>query len=87
VQAFARMARERQGDRLDAWMHDARASGIAELRGFADGLCADKAAVQAGVTLPWSPGQTEGFVNKVMLKRHMCGRAKLDLLRQRVLLM
>jgi len=88
VQAFARMARERQGDRLDAWMHDARASGIVELRGFADGLCADKAAVQAGLTLPWSQGQTEGFVNKVkMLKRQMCGRAKLDLLRQRVLLM
>ncbi len=87
VQSFARMARERQGDRLDAWIHDVRASGIAELCGFADGLCADKAAVQAGLTLPWSQGQTEGFVNKVkMLKRQMFGRAKLDLLRQRVLL-
>jgi len=87
VQSFARMARERQGDRLDAWIHDARASGIAELRGFADGLCTDKVAVQAGLTLPWSQGQTEGFVNKVkMLKRQMFGRAKLDLLRLRVLL-
>ncbi len=87
VQSFARMVRERQGDQLDAWIHDARASGIAELRGFADGLCADKAAVQAGLTLPWSQGQTEGFVNKVkMLKRQMFGRAKLDLLRLRVLL-
>jgi len=87
VQSFARMARERQGDRLDAWIHDVRASGIAELCGFADGLCADKAAVQAGLTLPWSQGQTEGFVNKVkMLKRQMFGRAKLDLLRLRVLL-
>jgi len=87
VQSFARMARERQGDRLDAWMYDVTASGIAELRGFADGLGADKAAVQAGLTLPWSQGQTEGFVNKVkMLKRQMFGRAKLDLLRQRVLL-
>jgi len=87
VQRFATMARERQGEQLDTWIQDAAASGIAELRGFADGLRTDKAAVQAGLTLPWSQGQTEGFVNKVkMLKRQMFGRAKLDLLRQRVLL-
>ena len=87
VQRFAAMARERQGEQLDTWIQDAAASGIAELRGFADGLRTDKAAVQAGLTLPWSQGQTEGFVNKVkMLKRQMFGRAKLDLLRQRVLL-
>lgn len=87
AQSFAVMVRERQGERLDAWVHDASASEIAELRGFASGLLADKAAVQAGLTLPWSQGQTEGFVNKVkMLKRQMFGRAKLDLLRQRVLL-
>jgi len=87
VQSFTRLVRERQGDRLDAWMYDVTASGIAELCGFADGLSTDKATVQAGLTLSWSQGQTEGFVNKVkMLKRQMFGRAKLDLLRQRVLL-
>jgi len=87
AQSFAALARARQGERLDAWVHDASASGVAELRSFADGLLADKAAVQAGLTLPWSQGQTEGFVNKVKtLKRQMFGRAKLDLLRQRVLL-
>jgi len=87
AQSFATMVREREGERLDAWVQDASTSGIAELRGFADGLLADKAAVQAGLTLPWSQGQTEGFVNKVkMLKRQMFGRAKLDLLRQRMLL-
>ena len=38
-------------------------------------------------TLPWSNGPTEGFVNKLkMLKRQMFGRAKIDLLRQRLLL-
>jgi transposase len=43
--------------------------------------------VQAGITLPWSNGMTEGFVNKVKTyKRAMYGRAKLDLLRLRVLL-
>lgn len=36
---------------------------------------------------PWSNGQTEGQVNRLkMLKRQMFGRAKFDLLRQRVLL-
>ena len=38
------------------------------------------------LTLPWSNGQTEGQVNKLkLLKRSMYGRAKLDLLRQRLL--
>jgi len=87
VQSFAVMVRERQGERLDAWVHAAATSGIAELRGFAYGLLRDKAAVRAGLTLPWSQGQTEGQVNRVkMLKRQMFGRAKHDLLRQRVLL-
>ena len=35
---------------------------------------------------PWSNGPTEGNINRLkMLKRQMYGRAKLDLLRQRVL--
>jgi transposase len=34
----------------------------------------------------WSNGQTEGQINKLKLvKRQMYGRAKFDLLRQRVL--
>ncbi len=43
-------------------------------------------AVQAGLTLRWSNGQTEGQVTKLKLvKREAYGRAKVDLLRQRVL--
>jgi transposase len=87
VQSFALMVRERQGDRLDAWIQAAATSGLPDLRGFADGLLRDKAAVRAGLTLVWSQGQTEGQVNRVkMLKRQMFGHAKHDLLRQRVLL-
>jgi transposase len=34
----------------------------------------------------WSNGMTEGHVNRLtFLKRHMCGRAHLDLLRIKVL--
>jgi hypothetical protein len=38
------------------------------------------------LTLPWSNGQTEGHVNRLkLIKRQMFGRAKFDLLRQRVI--
>ncbi|WP_281172843.1 hypothetical protein [Cylindrospermum stagnale] len=39
------------------------------------------------MTLEWSNGQVEGQINRLkMLKRQMYGRAKFDLLSQRVLL-
>ena len=60
------------------------ASGLAELRSFADGLQQDRAAVTAGLSLPWTSGQTEGQINRLKLvKRTMYGRAKFPL-RQRV---
>jgi transposase len=47
---------------------------------------ADRAAVEAALTLPWSQGPTEGHVHRVkLLKRQGYGRAKLDLLRCRVI--
>jgi len=71
---------------LDTWIARVRASEIADLQRFATGLLLDKAAVQAGLTLEWSNGQTEGQVNRLKtVKRQMYGRASFDLLRQRVL--
>ena len=59
---------------------------VAELQGFAAGLRRDHAAVFAALSLPFSNGQVEGQVNRLkMIKRTMFGRAKFDLLRQRVL--
>jgi transposase len=85
AQAFAQMVRDRQGARLDAWIADARASGIDELARFAAGLLTDEAAVRAGLTLARSSGQLEGNVNRLkLIKRQMC-RANFDPLRQRVL--
>jgi transposase len=53
---------------------------------FVGGIRQDWAAVRAALTSPWSNGQTEGQVNKLkLLKRQMYGRAKLDLLRARML--
>jgi transposase len=61
-------------------------SSIKELAAYARGLEADYAAVKAGLSEPWSNGQTEGQVNKLkLLKRQMYGRANVDLLRLRVL--
>jgi transposase len=59
-QAFLALVRERRGDELDAWMTEATASGIEALARFAQGLQEDRAAVKAGLTLPWSNGPVEG---------------------------
>jgi hypothetical protein len=79
---FADMVRQRLADDLDGWLDDAENS---ELRSFAAGLRQDKVAVRAALTTPWSNGQTEGQITKLkLLKRQMYGRAKLDLLRARL---
>lgn len=86
VQEFAWMLRQRQPDHFDDWLARADASGAAELQGFAAGLQRDYAAVCAALSLPFSNGQVEGQVNRLkMIKRTMYGRAKFDLLRQRIL--
>ena len=80
------MLRRREGERLPAWLDKAEASGIDELKRFAAKLRTDQAAVQAGLTLRHSNGQTEGHVTKLKLvKRQGYGRAKVDLLRKRLL--
>lgn len=67
-------------------MEEAQASEVPGLRGFVSGLKKDLAAVTAGVTLPWSNGPTEGHINRLkQIKRQMYGRAKLDLLKRRIM--
>jgi transposase len=83
---FADMVRHRHGQRLDHWLQAAQATGIRELKYFANGLRHDYQAVAAGLSLKWSNGPTEGHINRLKLvKRQMYGRANFDLLRQRVL--
>jgi transposase len=86
VQTFGQMVRLRQGERLDAWLEEVNRSALPELQTFAAGIQRDKAAVQAGLTLPYSNGLLEGHINRLkLIKRSMYGRAKFDLLRLRVL--
>jgi transposase len=88
ARAFRKLVREHQESGWDEWLDQSRAPEVAkELFGFAESLHKDEAAVRAALRLPWSNGQVEGQVNRLkMIKRQMYGRAKFDLLRQRVLL-
>ena len=80
---FHRMVRERNAGVLPSWITDTACSVLAS---FAKGIVADRDAVTAALTEPWSNGQTEGQITKLKLvKRQMYGRAKLDLLRARLL--
>lgn len=80
---FARMLREHEINELAPWLSAAEGS---ELKAFARGIRRDYDAVLAALCFPWSNGQVEGQVHRLKLvKRTMYGRAKLDLLRARVL--
>jgi len=86
AQSFASMMRDRSAEALDDWLTEAQASPFSELRTFATGVARDKAAVTAALTRAESDGQVEGHITRLkLLKRQMYGRAKFDLLRQRVL--
>lgn len=90
LEGFARLVRdgprEGAGEHLDRWMLDAESSGLREFRAFVVKLRQDLEAVLAGLSLPWSQGQAEGQINRLKtVKRSMYGRAKFDLLRQRIL--
>ena len=85
-QDFAALVRQRQPAQLESWLERAARSTVQALARWATSLRDDYAAVQAGVSLPWSTGPVEGQINRLkMLKRQMFGRANIDLLRLRVL--
>jgi transposase len=80
---FHALIRTRDGDGLDPWIDDADSSLLAS---FASGIRRDRDAICNAIVEPWSNGQTEGQITKLKLvKRQMYGRAKLDLLRARLL--
>jgi transposase len=80
------MLRQRHAGGLLTWLENAEQSMVTERHSFATGLRQDEAAVAAALTYEWSNGQVEGQINKLkLLKRQMHGRAKLDLLRVRML--
>src|SRR5438445_6565629 len=67
VEAFCHMLRQRQGYRLRGWLEEVEQHGEPELQAFARNLHKEESAVQAGLTLAWSNGPTEGFIHLLFL--------------------
>ncbi|MGF3023636.1 hypothetical protein ACQVP2_12515 [Methylobacterium aquaticum] len=68
-------------------MTQARSCDAPAIATFASGLEADIAAVRGALTEPWSSSQAEGQINRLKLtKRQWYGRARLDLLKRRMVL-
>lgn len=87
VRAFATFMHEHRGEDLPTWITRIDREALPHLSQFAGGLLHDLDAVTAGLSSSWSSGQVEGQVTRVkLLKRAGYGRAKLDLLRTRILL-
>jgi transposase len=87
AQQFLAMVRERTADAFDPWLEACATSGVSDLVTFGAGLHREYESVRSALELPYSTGPVEGHVNRIkVLKRQGYGRAKFDLLRQRVLL-
>lgn len=71
---------------LDRWLEQAAQADLPTFNTLARTLRQDYEAVKAALILPWSTAQCEGQNTRVkLIKRLGYGRAKLDLLRQRIL--
>jgi transposase len=85
-ESFQRILEEHDGGAFDAWLQAATESGLKPFEALAKSFRQDYAAIKLALSLPWSTGQCEGQICRVkLIKRLGYGRAKLDLLRQRVL--
>jgi transposase len=83
---FLQIVREGYVGGLEPWLQEAEDSGLPTFQALAKGLRRDCQAVRAALILPWSTAQCEGQICRLkLIKRIGYGRAKPDLLRQRVL--
>lgn len=73
--------------KLAAWMAGVRMAQLPYLHAFANSLELDRAAVNAGLTLPHHNGRTEGVNTRTKrIMRQMHSHAGFDPLRHRILL-
>jgi transposase len=89
VRGFAALLAPAQGNdlKLTEWITATRAAALPHLNSFTNGLELDRSAVDAGLTLPYHNGRTEGVNTRTKrIMRQMHGRAGFDLLRHRILL-
>jgi transposase len=86
AQQFMAMLGKRDVRAFDSWLSAVAEHGSGSMKRFASGLQAEYAEVAAALAYEWSNGPTEGHNNRLKLvKRQMFGRAKLDLLRKRIM--
>jgi transposase len=85
-ESFQRTLVQHDVEAFDAWLLEAGESGLKPFEALAKSFRQEYGAIKLGLTMPWSTGQCEGQICRVkLIKRLGYGRAKLDLLRQRVL--
>jgi transposase len=81
------MIRHRTADPLDSWLEQMHDSGIPQFVAFARSVKHDKAAIVAGLTLPFSSGPGEGQITRLkLIKRQAYRRASLPYLQRRFLI-
>jgi len=86
AQSFRSLVKDKSADQFDRWIAAAANSALPPFQRLARTLQADRAAVVAGIQLPWSTGPIEGHICRVkFLKRLGYGRAGLALLRARII--
>jgi transposase len=85
-ESFQHIVSQRDVEGLDAWIEEAAKSKVPPFQSLARSFRQDYEAIKLALTTPWSTGQCEGQICRVkLIKRLGYGRAKLDLLRQRIL--
>jgi transposase len=83
---FQTLLTQRDVTALDQWIADAETSALPPFQAVAQGFRHDYEPIKAALSLPWNTGPCEGQICRVkLIKRLGYGRAKLDLLRQRIL--
>ena len=86
VRDFRNIYIEKSGDFLNQFINKYSESSVKSIKSFAKGLLLDYDAVKNSVVSDLSNGFVEGCNNKIkLIKRSMYGRAKIDLLRVKVL--
>jgi hypothetical protein len=86
TQRWLGLLRSHTSEGLETWLREMRASAIPAFVSFARSGERDKAAILAGLTLPYSTSPVEGHIARLkLIKRQAYGRASLAYLRQRFL--
>ena len=86
IQDFRKVYDDKDTTLLGQFIERYSKSQIKPIKSFASGMCGDLDAIRNSVTSDLSNGFVEGFNNKIkLIKRMMYGRAKIDLLRVKIL--